>query len=333
MEGNIFRYIQILLPQYQCVTIPGLGAFIVNNELASGVRRYGKIMPPTYKLSFNSQLMHDDGIVTSFYQQLKNTSYEKASQELNKEVKRLKALLSIGDELTCGELGTLIQKNDSLIFGPNQSYFLPSVFGLTAVSLLNLEEINLQIKQKERSNRRVILRRNILSTVTAAALVGIFFFPTNAIQDTDPGIEQANFLRSVSSAIHTPGASNAKNSISIGEMNKVVSSNISENTSSKTADGLENTVNNIVDEENTTTKKYYFLIVGGDASEERANKILENIKKEGFTEASIIPSTNRYRVSVEQFENKGQAEQAIINLRKAYPRYASAWIYSKTITE
>lgn len=322
MDGNIFRYIQILLPQHQCVTIPGLGAFIVNNEHTSGVRKLGKIMPPSYKLSFNSQLIHDDGVLTSFYQQLKNISYEKASAELTKEFNRLKSRLNTGEELTCGKLGTLILKNGNLTFTLSPSYFLPIVLGLTPVSLLSLEEIYSEQKQKERSNRRVIFRRNIISATTVAALIAVFFFPTNAIHDIDTGIEQANFLHSVSKTIHTP---EVKPTVSIGEINETNEVAIT--------DAEEESIANETIKTNIVGKKYYYLVIAGDTSETRANKILENIRKEGFNEAAVITSSNRHRVYIQQFEDKSEADKAVLEIREAYPRYASAWIYSKIMTE
>ncbi len=67
------NHIATLLYRYQCVVVPGFGAFLSQIKPAYLQRDSNTLYPPYKELSFNAQLIKKDGLLVSHIAQLENT--------------------------------------------------------------------------------------------------------------------------------------------------------------------------------------------------------------------------------------------------------------------
>ena len=75
---NIEPYIAQLLYRYQCVTVPGFGAFLTEIQSAQLIESSNSFFPPRKMISFNGYLKNNDGLLANHIAQSEKTSYEYA---------------------------------------------------------------------------------------------------------------------------------------------------------------------------------------------------------------------------------------------------------------
>jgi len=84
-----------------------------------------------------------------------------------------------------------------------------------------------------------------------------------------------------------------------------------------------------VSENVVVTSQKYHLIAGSFKYHEPANKLVNEYKSEGFTDATIIDSGNgRIRVSLFSFSDKNEAITALEKFRKQ-SRFSTVWVLSE----
>jgi hypothetical protein len=83
---KIEHYISQLLYRYQCVTIPGFGAFLTEIQSAQLKKENNGFYPPKKLVSFNAFLKNNDGLLANHIAQAEKITYETAVQNIQKEV-------------------------------------------------------------------------------------------------------------------------------------------------------------------------------------------------------------------------------------------------------
>ena len=81
---KIKGYINELLYQYECVTIPEFGSFLTR-KIPAKINFQGDFSPPKKEISFNSLLKTNDGILAKHIAQKTNSSYESVIKIINKK--------------------------------------------------------------------------------------------------------------------------------------------------------------------------------------------------------------------------------------------------------
>lgn len=89
---QITRYIQELLYQHECVTIPHFGAFLTRS-FGAKVTPDGQFSPPRKEVNFNQLLIANDGVLAHYFAQKEAISYEQALRLIEKEVSSWKRRL------------------------------------------------------------------------------------------------------------------------------------------------------------------------------------------------------------------------------------------------
>lgn len=344
MENKLFKYIEFLLPQYNCVIIPDFGGFIVNIEPAH-IDEDGTIAPPTYRISFNQDLKHNDGLLASHIQQKEEMSYETACLTIKKYVEEIKKDCAQKGFLSCEKLGQLTaDESGNLSFIPNQSNVHPQLIGLSSVHLPLLSQIDHDIR---REKRNISLKYTIGTVAAAAAAILLLIGPSvkiGSITDTKDR-QQANFVhtlvqrQSKAQVANTVQFEAAKNRIIAMPEKKAVTANAIQESSIRTTPlkNIDNTSNVAhsslpdsfdISEENVRTSRTYYIIVGGEETKEQANRLLAKIQSEEFPAANIVESADRFRIYVKAFEDKTKAEGYLEKFRKENPRHKAAWLFS-----
>ncbi|HCF04418.1 SPOR domain-containing protein [Flavobacterium sp.] len=130
---KIENYIAQLLYRYQCVTVPGFGAFLTEIQSAQLVESAHSFFPPKKLISFNAYLKNNDGLLANHIAQTEKTSYEYAVSAIQYEVFNWKKTLQETGIFTIKNVGDFRLNADSnLIFTPSeQTNYLSSSFGLS----------------------------------------------------------------------------------------------------------------------------------------------------------------------------------------------------------
>lgn len=131
---NIEHYISQLLYRYQCVTVPGFGAFLTEIQSAQWVESANSFFPPKKQISFNTNIKNNDGLLANHIARTEKTSYEYAISAIQYEVLNWKKELEQNKSLTVKNVGSFtLNATGNLIFTPTeQNNYLTSSFGLTS---------------------------------------------------------------------------------------------------------------------------------------------------------------------------------------------------------
>jgi hypothetical protein len=131
---NIQPYIAQLLYRYQCVTVPGFGAFLTEIQSAQWVETANSFFPPKKLISFNANLKNNDGLLANHIAQSEKTSYDYAVSAIQYEVLSWRKALEANGTFTIKNIGDIsLNADGNLVFTPiDQTNYLSSSFGLTS---------------------------------------------------------------------------------------------------------------------------------------------------------------------------------------------------------
>lgn len=131
---NIESYIAQLLYRYQCVTVPGFGAFLTEIQSAQLIESSNSFFPPKKMISFNAYLKNNDGLLANHIAQAEKTSYEYAISAIQYEVFNWKKALQENGLFSIKNVGNFsLNADKNLVFTPSdQTNYLTNSFGLSA---------------------------------------------------------------------------------------------------------------------------------------------------------------------------------------------------------
>ena len=126
------QHIAQLLYRYQCVTVPGFGAFLTEIQPAQLLESTNTFYPPKKVVSFNAHLKNNDGLLANHISQAEKIGYEVAVQNISKEVSLWKNALLNQQNVIINSIGTLhLNPSGTLSFeASTQVNFHTSSFGL-----------------------------------------------------------------------------------------------------------------------------------------------------------------------------------------------------------
>ena|SRR5690606_26976422 len=132
----IATYISDLLYRYECVIVPGFGAFITQYSSARIDAETNNFFPPQKKVSFNAQLRKNDGLLVNHIAEMEKISYNAALEKLNVFVQDLQGLLDKKQQVNLPKIGTFsLSEEDKLQFEPAAKMnYLKDAFGLSSFS-------------------------------------------------------------------------------------------------------------------------------------------------------------------------------------------------------
>ena len=138
---KIDQYISQLLYRYQCVTVPGFGAFLTEIQSAQLQEGSHSFYPPKKLVSFNSYLKNNDGLLANHIAQAEKMSYEIAVTVIQNEVNSWKNKLQEQGSISLKNIGELtLNAEKSLVFVPtDQVNYLTSSFGLSTFASPNIK--------------------------------------------------------------------------------------------------------------------------------------------------------------------------------------------------
>jgi len=132
-----------LLLRHNCVIIPNFGGFIANVLNAQIDLNQGKIEAPKKALTFNTNLINNDGLLANYIAEKNQLSFEDARAGIKKEVSSWNTRLKQGERVEIERVGFLyFDKEQNLNFEQDRFFnLLLSSYGLSDVNFVQQEKV------------------------------------------------------------------------------------------------------------------------------------------------------------------------------------------------
>jgi len=308
----IEKHISDLLYRYQCVTVPGFGAFLTETVSAHVTGSASSFFPPKKVVSFNANVKNNDGLLANHVALQEKMSYELAVIKIGDVVNEWTYLLQNRNRVVLKNIGEISVNNEmNWVFEPaNTVNYLTDSFGLSSfVSPEITREVLKQEVEALEEKAPIIFtpeRKKDYSYLKYAAIfvvmlgAGGFGYKTYYDQqiETKTLAVQKNVQEKVQQQIQ--------------EATFVISAPV---------EAVELNVATPVEE-----KMPYHLVAGAYRNEENANKAIAELKAAGFENAKMLPMNkhNLYPVVYGSFKNLTEAQTERKNIQKSHN--AEAWL-------
>ena len=130
----IEKHISDLLYRYQCVTVPGFGAFLTETVSAHVTGSASSFFPPKKVVSFNANVKNNDGLLANHVALQEKMSYELAVIKIGDVVNEWTCLLQNRNRVVLKNIGEISVNNEmNWVFEPaNTVNYLTDSFGLSS---------------------------------------------------------------------------------------------------------------------------------------------------------------------------------------------------------
>ncbi len=315
------HYIEELLYRYNCVIVPEFGAFLTQTKSAFIKEDTHTFYPPTKEVSFNAQLVSNDGLLVSYMAEAEKTTYEEMLKHIAALSKDWKNRLQRGERLIFDSIGKLwLNKDGKISFEPAAKVnYLTTSFGLSSCVSAKItreilkeqivaleEEIPFMItpEQRETNQLRPYLKyAAVIFLGLALGFTGYHFYNEN--ETTQLAVQQnvqTQIVRQIEEATFFDAAP-----LELPTLN------------------LNATLNTVVEKSNQTQ---YFIIAGAFKVKENADKKINQLKAKGFNADYI--GINKFGFHVVSFDSFTDVDQALSYLRTVKSTESSdAWLYQE----
>lgn len=309
---QIEKHISDLLYRYQCVTVPGFGAFLTETVSAHVTGSASSFFPPKKVVSFNANVKNNDGLLANHVALQEKMSYELAVIKIGDLVNEWTYLLQNRNRVVLKNIGEISVNNEmNWVFEPaNTVNYLTDSFGLTPfVSPEITREVLKQEVEALEEKAPIIFtpeRKRDYSYLKYAAVFVMML-----------GAGGLGYKTYYDQQIETKTLAVQKN------VQEKVQQQIQEATFviSAPVEAVELSVAAPVEE-----KMPYHLVAGAYRSEVNANKAIAELKAAGFENAKMLPINkhNLYPVVYGSFKNLNEAQTERKNIQKSHN--AEAWL-------
>ena len=288
---KISTYIFELLQSQDCVIVPNFGAFVSRNISAKISSDESRIFPPNKEISFNKNVVKNDGLLLNAISSNENISYEGAEQKITNWVTRINKKLEKQRYIEIKNIGSISLENSKYIFAPNQnSIFLKSSYGFNSID----------------SSHIIRSQKNINNAYLKYAAVFIIFLSLTGL-----------FTKSYFDNI------NEFNKASYAEANLEIEKKIQKATFNI------NTSLPVV--KLPIRKQYggFHIIAGSFRLEENSLKMISQLKEKGFLEARKV-GVNKFgllQVAYNSYDTVEEARLALSDIRTKED--VNAWLLIK----
>jgi hypothetical protein len=306
---QIEKHISDLLYRYQCVTVPGFGAFLTETVSAHVTGSASSFFPPKKVVSFNANVKNNDGLLANHVALQEKMSYELAVLKINDVVTEWTYLLQNRNRLALKNIGEISVNNEmNWVFEPaNTINYLTDAFGLTSFVSPEITREKLKQEVEALEERAPIIftpqRKRNYSYLKYAAVFTVMFgagtFGYKMYYDQQ-----------------------------VMEQTLIVEKKVQEKVQQQIQEAtfmLSNPIPSvelaIVEE-----KMPYHLVAGAYRSEENANKAIAELNAAGFENAKMLPLNKHklYPVVYASFKTLNEAQSERRAIQKSHN--AEAWL-------
>ena len=337
----LISHIEYLLTLHDCVILPDFGGFVLRYQEAVFTPD-GKITPPCKVTGFNAALTHNDGLLANALMQERNISFSEAMILIETEVRKLQVRLQQGFVEEMGSIGSF-QKGEEgiLIFKPSRhNSFDLSLFGFSSFDVRPLRNEYMPepttISEVKPDVVMVPVNMRILRRVTAVAamIVGLLLIS----HPLEHGHISQHYASMISSELLTkavvPGFSYYQEQIDeaadaheepaiLPEPAEAEGNVLAE---AEVAVVPEVAVVNVTEPQEIQPVKRYYIIIGSFPTAEQAEKRISHLSKKGVAGVQYLQKDSKYRLYINTFSDKTDANQYLEVFREEHPEFADAWL-------
>lgn len=316
--NEIALHIDFLLHTHDCIIVPGLGGFVVNE---TGVEKNGLwgLDAPTFELIFNNKLTYNDGLLAESLMKTSNISFAAATKQIDSASQELRSILMKSEEVEWDNLGTFKTNGENnLIFTPNKAYVRPQFFGL---SNARFKPAALALSTTGNNENSIPVRSIMRYVSTAIAVALLFFFVVVSYNSSGPKSQYAEI-------VSKPLIFNSSPSKAQTPKVKTIVEPVVHNSSVQAAATLPATGPSAIAPSQLSTDNFY-IIVGVYEVRDVAEKTLLILKQQGFDNASMIEKPTRLDVYAASFSERKDAQAFLVKFQAENARYRDAWILKR----
>jgi len=305
----IEKHISDLLYRYQCVTVPGFGAFLTETVSAHVTGSASSFFPPKKVVSFNANVKNNDGLLANHVALQEKMSYELAVIKIGDVVNEWTYLLQNRNRVVLKNIGEISVNNEmNWVFEPaNTVNYLTDSFGLSSF-------VSPEIT-------REVLKQEVEALEEKAPII---FTPERK--------KDYSYLKYAAVFVMMLGAGGfgyiTYNNQKIENQTLAIQKNVQEKVQQQIQEAtfvISNPIQTVelaVVEE----KMPYHLVAGAYRSEENAKKAIAELNAAGFEKAKMLPLNNHklYPVVYASFKTLSEAQIERKNIQKSHN--AEAWL-------
>ena len=309
---QIEKHISDLLYRYQCVTVPGFGAFLTETVSAHVTGSASSFFPPKKVVSFNVNVKNNDGLLANHVALQEKMSYELAVIKMGDVVNEWTYLLQKRNHVVLKNIGEISVNNEmNWVFEPaNAVNYLTDSFGLTPFVSPEITREVLK-KEVETLEEKVPIvftpeRRKDYSYLKYAAAFAVML-----------GVGSYAYMDFQNKLVVSKTIAVRKN-VQEKVQQQIQEATFFINAPKQSSELIKKTV---IEEQMP-----YHLVASAYRSEENAQKAISELKAAGFDNAKMLPinKSNLYPVVYASFKTLDEAQTERKNIQKSHN--AEAWL-------
>ena len=335
--GDILEQALLL---HDCVVLPTIGAFIVEQTPPLYDKDLNVITPAGQRISFNASLVDRDGILDSCYARTLGLSVRRARLVVDSDVTVIRHQLYQSGSLTIGSnLGTLtLQESGELLFTPVQErQGLRSIhsYGLYPQSCLlpavtPVDHVATEPASETKSDRKywtIRINRTAANWAAAGAICFLCLLPISS--DSNPDRYSAGFVPYgwlYEASVVTPEQKQAKPSIALAPKAETQEEIVSTTPEHATSSSL------VITHDEALQQGSHAVVVGVFKGPKRAEQFIEEAaadqtQAEGIS-LQIIQESSRCLVIAGISSSEERAGELRRSVSALSDSFAGAWIYA-----
>jgi hypothetical protein len=316
---KIEKHISSLLYRYQCVTVPGFGAFLTETIPAQIDADSNTFYPPKKLISFNANLKNNDGLLANHIAMQEKISYEQAVAAIEKAVDKWYHTLRTNstESLFLRNIGFIAYNAErSLVFTPDSPVnYLTDAFGLSNV-------VSPAVKREEYKAQAEAIEEK----------VPVVFTPERK--------KKYSYLKyaAMFATMILVGGSSAKYLYDkdVAEQTLLVEQAVQEKVQHKIQQAtffIDNPLPavELKIKEATPVVLPYHVVAGAFKSEANADKTVQELIAKGFTNAKRLEQNKfgLYPVLYGSYATQDEAQQSMMEIRRSHN--SEAWLLVKEL--
>lgn len=305
----IEKHISALLYRYQCVTVPGFGAFITETVSARYNETSNTFAPPKKTILFNSLLQQNDGLLANHIALEEQISFNEAVVLIQDQISLWKEELSNKKVVYLKNIGELSLNSEQKIqFEPvGSTNYLTSSFGLTAVMATALtreqqaETKVIELATATKNKPRLQWMRYAAAVVSAVGL----YSSVSTYQEYE--VYQQKKL-AVEKDVQNQIEQKLQQATFVIEAPTVIKEKIAEVTAK-------------------TEQKPFHIVAGAFKTEAKAQILTNELKAKGYANAKYL-TTSKHNMRPVVYNSYATQEEAQADLRQIHEKVnKDAWIF------
>ena len=302
----IEKHISALLYRYQCVTVPGFGAFITETVSARYNTTTNTFVPPKKTILFNSLLAQNDGLLANHLALEEHITFNEAVALIQQQVALWNANLKENQAVYLKNIGELsLNAEQKIQFEPvGSTNYLTSSFGLTAVMATALQN-DLQ-KEETKVVELTAKNKPRLQWMRYAAVVAGFIGLYTSVSTYQEYAVYQDKKIAVEKEVQNQIEQKLQQATFVIEAPKVVKEKIAEV---------------------TAQAKPFHIVAGAFKTEAKAQILTDQLKAKGYKNAKYL-SKSKHNMRHVVYNSYATQEEAQQELRLIHEKVnKDAWIY------